>query len=129
MHKIKLVWLKAYEEYPPNLHGALESFAQAKTATAHFLRQETRSKRESTSTIRALEKELDTHIFLLGDSPTQAALTTRERLLPKIKEAKPLRKGQHIRPINHRNTKKECPKNSFKISKSLQPEIASSHYT
>jgi exonuclease III len=83
IHKIKLVWLKAYEEYPPNLHGALESFAQAKTATAHFLRQETRSKRESTSTIRALEKELDTHIFLLGDSPTQAALTTRERLLQK----------------------------------------------
>jgi hypothetical protein len=71
---------------------SIRKLRSGKTATAHFLRQETRSKRESTSTIRALEKELDTHIFLLGDSPTQAALTTRERLLQKIKEAKTAQK-------------------------------------
>jgi hypothetical protein len=82
-YKVKLVWLKAYEEYPPESHGALESFSQAKAAVAHLLRQETRTKRESTTELQTLEKELDIHTFLMGGAPSQAALITRNTLLQK----------------------------------------------
>jgi hypothetical protein len=91
-HKVKLVWLKAYEEYPPESHGALESFSQAKAAVAHLLRQETRTKRKSTTELQTLEKELDIHTFLMGGAPTQAALITRNTLLKKVKETKKTQK-------------------------------------